>query len=688
MAKKLVLAEKPSVAKDLAKILGANENKKTYYEGKNYVITWAYGHLLTLKMPEDLKPEWRKWTMEELPMLPKSIGIKPLPKTSGQLKTISTLAKRKDIDGGIIATDSGRAGELLARWIFEWVRFNKPMQRLWISSQTKKAVLDGFKNLQPAKKYENLYYSELARTKADWLIGLNVTRALTTKYEDNLSAGRVQTPSLNFVYETQEKIEKFMPQTYYTVDCLYENAKARLNKQFQTRQEAQEFVASLNGQLGKIEKIEIKDKSQNAPLPFDLTEIQRVANAMFGYSAKKTLSLVQSLYETHKIVSYPRTDSKYLPTDIEGTLKERLQAVANFDARAKQYIRDGAKVKQKSVFNNNKVTDHYALIPTEEMPRAEKLSSDELRIYRLILERFMGLFADAYIESEVRVKVVFNPKVEFTFKQSKVKQTGWKVEEKQTKTMVDFTNLKSIKGSFAINEELTSPPKALTEGTLLEKMEKSGLGTPATRAEIIEKLIRTELMERNGSALRVTPKGKQLLSLVNASLRKPDLTAKWEKDLELIATGKLQSANFLKSIEEETKKLVKEIRDSKVDYKDFTLTNKICPVSGDRLREKNTKDGKIYVCSNPECNYTRRKEPKVSNRRCPVCKRKMEIIEGNNGAFFRCKYDGTTEKMLDKKDRNKKISKHEERKLMKKLNQQSEPEESPLAAALRKAMEE
>lgn len=694
MSKKLVLAEKPSVAKDLAKILGANENRKTYYEGKNYIVTWAYGHLLTLKMPEDLKPEWRKWELNDLPMLPKSIGIKPLPKTSGQLKSISQLAKRNDVTGGIIATDSGRAGELLARWIFEWIGFNKPMERLWISSQTKKAVEEGFSKLQPAKNYDNLYQSELARTKSDWLVGLNVTRALTTKYEDNLSAGRVQTPSLNFVNVTQERIEKFLPKTYYTVDCLYENAKARLvtksPQQFATRKDAEDFVAKLSGKLGKIEQIQVKDKSQNAPLPYDLTEIQRVGNALYGYSAKKTLSLVQSLYETHKIVSYPRTDSKYLPTDIEATMKERLQVVASFDPRAKAFIRDGAKVTQRAVFNNSKVTDHYALIPTEEMPRAEKLSSDELRIYRLILERFLGLFALAYVESQVSVTVNFGDEAQFVFKQSKVKQAGWKldVDTKPTKEMPDFTTLKSIKGSFSINEELTSPPKPLTEGTLLEKMEKSGLGTPATRAEIIEKLIRTELMERQGNSLRVSPKGKQLLTLVNPSLAQPELTAKWENELELIAKGKLKGNIFLKEIEEETKKLVTEIKNSKVEYKDFALTTKLCPDCNSKLREKNTKDGKIYVCSNAECSYRRRAEPKLSNHRCPTCKKKMEIIEGKNGAYFRCKFDGTTEKMLDKKDRNKKISKHEERKLMKKINQQSEPEESPLAAALRKAMEE
>lgn len=695
MGKKLVLTEKPSVAKDFAKVLGAKPKGKDYFENDQYVITWAYGHLLTLKLPEDIKQEWKTWKMETLPMIPKHIGIKPLPKTNRQLKLIGNLAKRQDITGGIIATDGGREGEAVGRYIFEWIRFNKPLERLWISSQTTKAVKEGFRQLKPAKQYDNLYQSAVARGKADWLVGLNVTRALTVKYQDSLSAGRVQTPTLALVAKAQEKSEKFIPETYYTIDLLYDNEKGRLQlknpQQLHERNQAEALVAKWQNQIGKVKDVTVKEKRQSAPLPYDLTELQRVANSKYQYSAKKTLSLVQSLYETHKVVSYPRTDSKYLPKDVAGTLKERLQALATVDNRAKTYLKEGAKVKQTAVFNDSKVTDHYALIPTEERPRFEKMSTDESRIYHLIVERFLGLFADQYITANVKAIVEF-PAGEFIFRQEKVLQNGWqKVSEKPTEKpnekLTDWENVKSVKGQFAINKELTTPPKLATEGSLLAQMEKYALGTPATRAEIIEKLLKSELMERRGNVLAVTPKGKQLLNLVNASLVSPDLTAKWERSLENIAQGKESAASFLKGIEKDTARLVSEIKESKETYKDYTLTTKLCPECGAQLKERNTKDGKIYICSNTECSYRRRKEPKVSNHRCPQCHKKMEILDGKNGAFFKCKYCGITEKIPDKKARNKKMTKQEERKLVKKYSKQEETE-SPLALALKAAMQQ
>lgn len=690
MGKKLIVTEKPSVAKDYAKILGAKAQGKDFFESERYLITWAYGHLLTLKLPEDLKPEWKTWQMETLPMIPKEIGLKPLPKTNRQLKVIANLAKRKDVTGAIIATDSGREGEAVGRYIFEWIRFNKPLERLWISSQTEKAVKTGFAQLKPAKQYENLYQSAVARGKADWLVGLNVTRALTVKYEDSLSAGRVQTPTLNLVAKAQEKMEKFIPTTYYSVEMLYGNAKGRLQtknpQRFKERQDAENFVADITGKIAKVVKVTQKEKSQNAPLPYDLTELQQVANSLYQYSAKKTLNLVQSLYETHKIVSYPRTDSKYLPNDLAATMKERLQALVSYDERAKKYLSQGAKVKQNAVFNDSKVTDHYALIPTEERPRGEKLSTDESRIYHLIVERFFGLFAEAYKTAKTTAEVQIGSET-FVFTQEEVLSAGWKTDAKAAKNPVDWQQVKSIKGEFAINKELTQAPKLLSEGTLLAQMEKYNLGTPATRAEIIEKLLKSELMERRGNGLGALPKGKQLLSLVNPSLASPEMTAKWEQSLEAIAQGKEDPRQFLKGIESATKKLVAEIKDSKETYKDFSLTTKLCPECGSQLRERNTRDGKVYICSNSECKYRRRKDPKVSNHRCPQCHKKMEIIDGKNGAFFKCKFCGITEKIPDKQERKKKMSKQEERRLLKKYTQEEEVE-SPLAAALKAAMKD
>lgn len=686
--KKLILAEKPSVARDIGRILNANEKKKNYLEGKNYVITWALGHLLGLKMPEDLNKKWEKWQLETLPMLPKFIGTKPLPKTRSQLKTIESLVKRKDINEIVIATDAGREGELVARWILQYVHANKKVTRLWISSQTDKAVKQGFKELKPAEKYDNLYESALARATADWLVGLNVTRALTVKYQDNLSAGRVQTPTLALVRRQEEKIEKFMPQKYYRIALRLGNQTAYMKQKniyaIKERDEAEKKKRHLDNFKGQIRNINSKVKREAAPLLYDLTELQREANKRYGYSAKKTLSLVQSLYEIHKVVSYPRTDSRYLSNDIKSTLMERLQAIRKYDSRAEESIKNKAKVILKKVFNDSKVTDHHALIPTEQVPNYSKFSADEQKIYNLIVSRFLGIFAQPYTVEELRVVVTFD-KDEFIFVGKKVLDYGWKNKDASEEVALNLKKDTIVSPNFTVEEKLTTPPSPLTEAGLLAQMEKFGLGTPATRAEIIKKLVKSELMERTGHALRVTPKGKQLLNLVNKELVSPKLTAKWEKQLEDIAHGKMKSQKFIGDIKNDTKRLVSEVKNSKEDYKDFSLTKKRCPECNSFLKVRKTRDGEIYVCSNPECNYRRRKDAKVSNHRCPQCHRKMLIVEGKNGKYFRCKYDGTTEKMTVGK-KNKKMTKHEERRLLKKINQDNEPQESSLALALKAAM--
>lgn len=690
--KQLIIAEKPSVAKDLSRVLKATKKTKNYYEGDKVIVTWALGHLLTLKMPEDLNKEWQQWQLETLPMLPKQIGIKPLPKTGHQLKAIAALAKRKDVGEAVIATDAGREGELVARWILQWVRFNKPVKRLWISSQTDKAIKQGFANLKPASQYDNLYESAISRAKADWLVGLNVTRALTVKYQDNLSAGRVQTPTLALVRQQEKQIEKFLPQEYFTIQFV-DNQLTFTHQQknpqaIKTREAAQQLVQQMSQTAGTVEKIEEKVKRQAAPLPYDLTEIQREANQRYGFSAKKTLSLVQSLYETHKVVTYPRTDSKYLTTDMQNTMKERLQAISDFDPQVKTIIKNGAKVVLKKVFNNALVSDHHALIPTEQRANFAKLSSDEQRIYQMIVSRFLMLFLPEYQEKVEKITLSFGSE-RFVASNKKVLEPGWKGTSDEVKAkVVHYTEGQKIKGEFSIEKQLTTPPKPLSEGTLLAKMEKYSLGTPATRAEMIEKLIKSDLMERKANYLAVTPKGKQLLGLVNPSLVTPELTEKWEKNLEKIAKGQMKSQQFIQQIEQDTKRLVAEIKQSNQSYQDFSITQKRCPECGSLLKEKNGRDGKRLVCTNEDCQYSRRKEPKVSNHRCPQCHKKMEIIEGKNGAYYRCKYDGTTEKMQTKAERKQKMTKHEEKRLLKKYSQENTEMESPLALALKAMMAE
>lgn len=690
--KQLIIAEKPSVAKDLSRVLKATKKTKNYYEGDKVIVTWALGHLLTLKMPEDLNKEWQQWQLETLPMLPKQIGIKPLPKTGHQLKAIASLAKRKDVGEAVIATDAGREGELVARWILQWVRFNKPVKRLWISSQTDKAIKQGFANLKPASQYDNLYESAISRAKADWLVGLNVTRALTVKYQDNLSAGRVQTPTLALVRQQEKQIEKFLPQEYFTIqfaDNQLTFTHQQKNPQaIKTREAAQQLVQQMSQTAGTVEKIEEKVKRQAAPLPYDLTEIQREANQRYGFSAKKTLSLVQSLYEIHKVVTYPRTDSKYLTTDMQNTMKERLQAISDFNPQVKTIIKNGSKVVLKRVFNNALVSDHHALIPTEQRANFAKLSSDEQRIYQMIVSRFLMLFLPEYQEKVEKITLSFGSE-RFVANNKKVLEPGWKGTSDEPKAkVVHYTEGQKIKGEFSIEKQLTTPPKPLSEGTLLAKMEKYSLGTPATRAEMIEKLIKSDLMERKANYLAVTPKGKQLLGLVNPSLVTPELTEKWEKNLEKIAKGQMKSQQFIQQIEQDTKRLVAEIKQSNQSYQDFSITQKRCPECGSLLKEKNGRDGKRLVCTNEDCHYSRRKEPKVSNHRCPQCHKKMEIIEGKNGAYYRCKYDGTTEKMQNKAERKQKMTKHEEKRLLKKYSQENTEMESPLALALKAMMDE
>lgn len=686
--KQLVIAEKPSVARDLAQILGAKARHKNYYEGNKYVVTWSLGHLLGLKMPEDINPKWQKWELTTLPMIPKKFGIKPLAKTRAQLAAIGKLSKRPDVSAAVIATDAGREGELVARWILQYVNFKKPVLRLWISSQTTKAVREGFAHLKPAKAYDDLYHSALARAQADWLVGLNVSRALTVKYQDSLSAGRVQTPTLALVAKQAEKINRFKPQTYYQVQMKWHDHQATLRKphQFKDRAAAEKMVASLQKQTGVIQAVSAQTKKTPAPLPYDLTQLQREANVAYGYSAKKTLNLVQSLYEHHKVVSYPRTDSQYLSTDLKATLKDRLLAMKNVaPAAVTQALQHKATPTHQTVFNNAKVTDHHALIPTEQQPDYSKFSNDESRIYQMIAKRFVALFMPDYTVKRSKAQVSF-PNAQFEFSSEQVVTWGFKPAGK-TQTLVNWQKGTTVvPDGITVVAKQTTPPSPLTEASLLALMEKYGLGTPATRAEIIEKLINTDLLARSGKHLQVQPKGKQLLQLVNPALVTPELTAKWEQQLEQIARGKYQAPQFIAQITHETRRLVNEIKNSTVKYQDYNLTNKVCPECGKRLKEKNSRNGKMLVCSNPTCKYRRRAEAKVTNHRCPKCHKKMLLLEKNNQPYFRCQYDGTTEKVSAGGKRSKKMTRRETNRVMKKLQAEQDEQESPLAAALKAAL--
>ncbi|MEC0668092.1 DNA topoisomerase III [Priestia flexa] len=684
----LVLAEKPSVARDLARVLGCTQMKKGYIEGPEYVVTWALGHLVELQTPEDYDNQYKTWRMEDLPIMPEKMKLKVIKKTSPQFRTVSQLAKRSDIKELIIATDAGREGELVARWIMEKVRWNKPFRRLWISSQTDKAIKQGFRELKPGKEFNRLYDSAVCRSEADWLIGLNVTRALTTKYEEPLSAGRVQTPTLAMIIEKEQQIQAFKPQPYWTLTAVLPGFEAKWQggqeKRIFNEEKAKELRDKLAGEA-IIKHVKKKVMKEAQPLPYDLNELQRDANKRFGFSAKKTLNVLQKLYEQHKLVTYPRTDSRYLTTDMVGTMKERLEAVSGaYKEEVRPLIAKNAQLP-KRVVNNEKVSDHHAIIVTDQPVFLQDLSSDERKLYDLIAKRFMALFYPAYEFETVKVELEANGE-QLVAQGKRVINLGFKqvtnsdLEEASLPHLQEGAAL-SIK-SVEMKHALTEPPLRHSEADLLAQMEKHNLGTPATRADIIEKLLQNESIDRQNNRLHPTPKGKQLISLVADELKSPDLTAKWERELEAIAKGKGNAKEFLANIRKQTAKLVQQVKTSEETYKPHNLTGSKCPECGSFLKEKKTKQGRVLVCSSLECSYRRSKDPKLSNRRCPQCHKKMGIHDGKAGKYFQCRQCQVVEKAEDKK---KKMTKREERKLLNKYSDDSDFGSS-LGDALKQAL--
>ncbi|MCM3665301.1 DNA topoisomerase 3 [Mesobacillus subterraneus] len=684
--KSLVLAEKPSVARELARVLGCNKTNKSYFEGNQYIVTWALGHLIELKMPENYDPKYKVWKLEELPIIPDKMGLKVIKQTSHQFKEIERLADRKDIGEFIIATDAGREGELVARWILQRINWRKPIKRLWISSQTDRAIKDGFKNLKPGKDYEKLYESAVCRAEADWLIGLNVSRALTTKFKDPLSAGRVQTPTLAMILEREDEIGKFVPKDYWTIQAKVGALTAEWEhngeKRIFSKEKAEQIQKKLADKKAVLKSIDRKQKTDPQPMPYDLTELQRDANKRFGFSAKKTSNVLQGLYEQHKLVTYPRTDSRYLTTDMEATMADRLHGImSGYKDEAKPALAQKGKVLARRVFNNEKVTDHHAIIPTEERLHLADLSPDERKLYDLIVRRFLALFYPAY-QYEV-IHASFEVESEsLSARETNVLELGYKKvlgkddddSDKQSLGHLEKGKSYSV-GQVTLNKKMTEPPLRLSESDILAKMEKFGLGTPATRAEIIERLISSEAVERQNGRLYSTKKGKQLIDLVNDELTSPELTAKWEKELEEIARGKGDPKQFKQRIREQTARLVSEIKTSDKSYRAHNLTGSKCPECGEFMKERKTKEGRILVCSSPECSFRKHKDPKLSQRRCPQCHKRMEIHNGKAGAYFQCRRCNVVEKAEDKK---KGVSKREERKLKEKYS----PAESNFGTSL------
>ncbi len=672
MGKILVLAEKPSVGRDLAKVLNCNQNGNGCLMGPKYIVTWALGHLVTLSDPEAYDQKYKSWNLEDLPMLPDKMELAVIKETAKQYGIVRNLLKQPDVDELVIATDAGREGELVARWIIEKAGFRKPLKRLWISSQTEKAIRDGFNQLKPGKDYDNLFRAAQCRAEADWLIGLNVTRALTCKYNAQLSAGRVQTPTLALIVQRENEIKSFVPKDYWTIEVkvngftLQWRDKNSGNTQLFDKDRTEAVTAKLTGQTGEITDIKKEAKSEPHPLAYDLTELQRDANKRFGYSAKQTLSIMQSLYERHKVLTYPRTDSRHITTDIVPTLSDRLKSIATgpYAAAAQALLRNRPTPTNRLV-DNNKVSDHHAIIPTEQPVILSALNTEERNIFDLVAKRFLAVLSPVFQYEQTTVKV--EAAGEQLYARGKVvKAMGWKAvyddknasegdgdDEDREQALPNLQKGDKLKflSVRSVNRK-TKPPARYTEATLLSAMEHpgkfiedealrealdrtSGLGTPATRADIIEKLFSTFYIERRGKEIFPTAKGIQLIGLAPPELRSAELTAKWEQQLYEISRGRANAGVFMSQIKTHASKLVSAVVASGEAYKHDNMTRVRCPECQKYLLEVNGKKGKMLICPDRECGY-RKGVSQVSNARCPQCHKRMELRGEGEGRLFVC----------------------------------------------------
>ena len=676
--KSLVIAEKPSVARDIARVLGANQKNGGILEGKNYVVTWALGHLVTLADPEEYDRKYEKWEMATLPMLPKEMKLVVIRQTGRQFSVVKTQLFRKDIGEIIIATDAGREGELVARWILEKAGCHKPIKRLWISSVTDKAIKEGFANLKDGHDYDNLYRAAVARAEADWLVGMNGTRALTCKYNAQLSCGRVQTPTLAMIAKREEEIRKFVPKEYYGISLETQDVKwtwrDEKTKSFRTfsRERAEQIKGRLENAALEITSVEKKAKKTMAPGLYDLTTLQREANLKYGFSAKETLNIMQRLYENHKVLTYPRTDSRYIGKDIVPTIKERLKAcgIGPYRKLAGALMNKPVQVNGSFV-DDKKVSDHHAIIPTEQFVQLDHMTNEERKIYDMVVRRFLAVLypASQYEQVTMEAKVAGET---FAASGKVIKSLGWKEvyedgadddledeadDEKKLKDqrlpeMKTGTRLKILKTS--LNTGKTKPPARFTEATLLAAMENpvkfmetrdkeaaktlgetGGLGTVATRADIIEKLFHSFMMEKKGNEIHITSKAKQLLELVPEDLKKPELTADWEMKLSQIAKGRIRQGDFLHQIRDYTCEIVDEIKTGEGTFRHDNLTNKVCPQCGKKLLAVNGKNSKMLVCQDRECGY-RETISRTTNARCPKCHKRMEMYVKGKEEIFVC----------------------------------------------------
>ncbi|MDA1565727.1 DNA topoisomerase III [Bacillus cereus] len=725
MSKSVVIAEKPSVARDIARVLKCDKKGNGYLEGNKYIVTWALGHLVTLADPESYDVKYKKWNLEDLPMLPERLKLTVIKQTGKQFNAVKSQLLRKDVNEIIVATDAGREGELVARWIIDKVKLNKPIKRLWISSVTDKAIKDGFANLKPGKAYDNLYASAVARSEADWYIGLNATRALTTRFNAQLNCGRVQTPTVAMIASREDEIKNFKAQTYYGIEAqTMEKLKLTWqdtngNSRSFNKEKIDDIVKSLDKQNATVVEIDKKQKKSFSPGLYDLTELQRDANKKFGYSAKETLNIMQKLYEQHKVLTYPRTDSRYISSDIVGTLPERLKAcgVGEYRPFAHKVLQKPIK-PNKSFVDDSKVSDHHAIIPTEGYVNFSAFTDKERKIYDLVVKRFLAVLFPAFEYEQLTLRTKVGSET-FIARGKTILHAGWKevyenrFEDDDVTDDVKEQLLPRIEKGDTLTVKLimqtsgqTKAPARFNEATLLSAMENptkymdtqnkqladtlkstGGLGTVATRADIIDKLFNSFLIEKRGKDIHITSKGRQLLDLVPEELKSPTLTGEWEQKLEAIAKGKLKKEVFISEMKNYTKEIVSEIKSSDKKYKHDNISTKSCPDCGKPMLEVNGKKGKMLVCQDRECGH-RKNVSRTTNARCPQCKKKLELRGEGAGQIFACKC-GYREKLSTFQERRKKESgnkadKRDVQKYMKQQKKEEEPLNNPFADALKK----
>ena len=723
--KSLVIAEKPSVARDIARVLHCSQKGNGCLEGKEYVVTWALGHLVTLADPEEYDKKYMKWEMNTLPMMPEHMKLVVIRQTAKQYNAVKTQLFRKDVGDIIIATDAGREGELVARWILDKSGCKKPIRRLWISSVTDKAIRDGFHNLKDGREYNDLYRAAAARAEADWLVGMNGTRALTCKYNAQLSCGRVQTPTLAIIAMREEEIRHFQPKEYYgiTVNAgeILWTWKDQKNGSFRTfyKEKAEEIREKIKDGALTITSVTKKPKKTQAPGLYDLTTLQREANQKYGFSAKETLNIMQRLYENHKVLTYPRTDSRYIGKDVVPTIKERLKACGTGPYRklAGALLNKPIQVNGSFV-DDKKVSDHHAIIPTEQFVQLDHMTNEERKIYDMVVRRFLSVLYPAFEYEQTAMEAEASGYV-FAASGKTVKNAGWKEvyegdyreEEDENEQEMKDQSLPVYKEGeklkildIRMKEGKTKPPARFTEASLLAAMENpvkylstgdrqaaktlgetGGLGTVATRADIIEKLFNSFMMEKKGNEIHLTSKAKQLLELVPEDLKKPELTADWEKKLSDISKGKLRQDTFLKEIRDYTCEIVDEIKTASGTFRHDNITNKVCPQCGKRLLAVNGKNSKMLVCQDRECGY-RETISRTTNARCPKCHKRMEMIVKGKEETFIC-VCGYKEKLSSFQARRKKegagVNKRDVQKYLKQQQKEAkEPVNNAFAQAL------